>query len=161
VGTFEVEKSFARNPRNLLNFMQSVRLFSSRSSKQVVEVLYDGSCGLCRREIEFLRRTKVGCDDSQTRFINIASGNFEVQSMPHWKGQVSSIDELYSEMHVFDVSTGIMHRRVGAFRHLYLHLGVPRVLVQWTEAPPFDKMMDSAYEVFLRRIRPVLGKLLG
>jgi len=139
------------------------RLFSSsRSIEQVVEVLYDGSCGLCRREISLLRQTKVGRDSSRTKFIDIANRDFDLEEkMLHWKGQVKSVDQLLSEMHVFDVTNGIMHRRVGAFRHLYLHLGAPSFLVQWTTIPPFDSFMDSSYTLFLKYIRPVLSRIVS
>ena len=141
--------------------MQKLRLFSSRSAaKQVLEVMFDGSCGLCRTEVDLLRRTKVGSDASQTRFINIASGEFCVSTMGHWEGRIKSVDELYAEMHVFDVNSGVMYKRVEAFRQLYLHLGAPRWLVQWTSKPPFDSMTDSGYTIFLRYIRPVLSRCL-
>ena len=135
---------------------------SSRSAEKVVEVLYDGSCGLCRREISLLRQTRVGRDSSRTKFIDIANRDFNLEEkMVDWKGQVKSVDQLLSEMHVFDVTNGVMHTRVAAFRHLYLHLGAPSFLVHWTTIPPFDSLMDSSYTLFLRYIRPVLSRVVS
>jgi len=133
-----------------------------QSAKQVVEVLFDGSCGLCRREIDLLRRTKVGADATRTKFINIASRDFNFEEKVNtWKEQVKSVDELLAEMHVFDVTSGVMHKRVNAFRHLYLHLGAPGFLVQWTSIYPFNIILDSSYTLFLKYIRPVLSRAVS
>ena len=153
---------FFSSLRVLHPLFRPIRLFSSTMNETEVEVLYDGSCGLCRREIALLRKTTIGSNESKTRFINIATREFDFdEKMKFWKGQVANVDDLMKEMHVFDVRQGIMYKRVAAFRHLYIHLGAPKFLIEWTSKPPFDRFLDSAYQIFLNHIRPVLSSYVS
>ena len=125
-------------------------------------VLFDGSCGLCRREIAALRRLPAGADPVRTQFVDASARGFNpaARSWP-WGARASPAptqEQLLSEMHVF--ADGEFHRRVAAFRTLYVHLGVPSWLLAWTAVAPFDAALDRAYAAFLKHVRPRVAALL-
>ena len=152
----------------------ALRLASSRSGLRLASsaaaappparlvVLFDGSCGLCRREIAALRRLPAGADPVRTQYIDASARGFDpaARSWP-WGARASPAptqEQLLSEMHVF--ADGEFHRRVAAFRTLYVHLGVPSWLLAWTAVAPFDAALDRAYAAFLKHVRPRVAALL-
>ena len=112
----------------------SRRLFSSGPHKVVM--LYDGSCPLCAREVAFLQTfTRAPL----VRFLNVATA--PPAAIAPYTAQPAAA--LLDEMHVFDLSTSTMHRRVDAFRKLYGTLGYS--FLEFTRFWPFDALSDRAY----------------
>ena len=143
-------------------FLRATSTATSPPPHSRVVVLFDGSCGLCRREIAALRRLPAGADPARTQFVDASARDFDsaARSWP-WSSLPSPAptqEQLLSEMHVF--AGGEFHRRVAAFRALYVHLGCPIWLLAWTAVAPFDAALDRAYAAFLKHVRPRVAAML-
>ena len=94
------------------------------------------ACGLRRRR---RRRPRRRGDPPLVRFLNVATA--PPAAIAPYTAQPAAA--LLDEMHVFDLSTSTMHRRVDAFRKLYGTLGYS--FLEFTRFWPFDALSDRAY----------------
>ena len=112
-----------------------------------IEVLYDGDCPLCRREVNMLR-----CMDRKRRigFTNIASAEFEAGDYGLTQ------DELMAEIHAC-LPDGSWIRGVEVFRRIYSALGWGPV-VGLTRLPVVSNLLDGAYRLFARNRLRMTGR---
>jgi predicted DCC family thiol-disulfide oxidoreductase YuxK len=98
-------------------------------------MLYDGSCPVCVREVEFLSRRRRA---ARVRFMNIFEPSFS--PAPYGK----SVEQLARELHVFCGAENTLYSRVPAFRVLYRELfGVD--FLRFTAFWPLSVFADSTY----------------
>lgn len=103
-------------------------------------MLYDGSCPICAKEVSFLRTFQKA---PAVAFINISDPAFDPSPYSPIK-----LEDLVDEMHVYDIPSKTMHKRVPAFHHLYSTLGYP--FLGFTKAWPFNILSDKAYGFIAR-----------
>ena len=120
------------------------------SPSPITQMLYDGSCPLCAKEVSFLRTFNRA---QAVSFINIADPAFD----PSPYSPITR-EALIDEMHVYDLTTNTMHKRVPAFHHLYSTLGYP--FLGFTRVWPFNVLSDQAYG-FIARNKHHLARFMG
>lgn len=104
-----------------------------------VEVLYDGDCPLCRREIGWLRRWDRR---GRIRFTDIAAEDFSAV------GLGLDQDRLMAEIHG-RLPDGTWIRGVEVFRRLYAAVGYPRFAAA-TRWPGVAQALELGYRAFAR-----------
>lgn len=108
------------------------------------DVYYDGSCPLCRAEIDLYRR--IG---SHARFRDLTSED----ALPAGVTR----DQAFARFHVTD-NHGHVHSGARAFAELWkVSPGGWRLLGHVVAVPPFVWIAEGAYRVFLY-IRPTLQR---
>ena len=102
-----------------------------------IEVFFDGSCPLCKREMQMLRRL-----DKKRRilFTDIAATSFRPDGIGvDWESLMGRIHGRLPE--------GTMLEGVDVFRHLYTVLGF-RKLVRLSRMPGISHLIEVAYHLF-------------
>lgn len=117
------------------------------SDGKEIEVLYDGDCPLCDREVRMLRRLDR---KQRIRFTNIAVVEFE----PGDYGFTQ--DELMAEIHA-RLPDGSWIRGVEVFRRIYSSLGWGRI-VSLTRLPVVRNLLEGAYRLFARNRLRITGR---
>lgn len=105
-----------------------------------IEVLYDGDCPLCSREIRFLERRDAG--RGAIRFENIAAPSFD----PGTHGV--ELRDLMARIHGV-LPDGTLVEGVEVFRQAYAAVGLGW-LVAPTRWPGLRHLADLAYRIFAR-----------
>jgi predicted DCC family thiol-disulfide oxidoreductase YuxK len=105
-----------------------------------IEVLYDGACPLCRREVDFIQRRDRR---RRIRFIDIAAADFAVHSVGIERQQL--MERIHGRLPNGQWLTG-----VEVFRHLYRAIGLGWV-VELTRWPIVATFLDWLYAAFARR----------
>ncbi len=114
-----------------------------------IELLYDGDCPLCVREVNFLRRKDAG--RGIISFVDIAALDYDPQ-------QHAGID--------FETAMGVIHavksdgdviRGVDVFRHVYDALGIGWIYAA-TKWPLIGPLVDKLYELWADRRLAVTGR---
>ncbi len=112
-----------------------------------IEVLYDGDCPLCDREVKMLRRMDRR---QRIRFTNIAAAEFEA-------GEYGlTQDAVMAEIHA-RLPDGGWIRGVEVFRRIYSALGWGPV-VGLTRLPVVSNLLDGAYRLFARNRLRMTGR---
>ena len=117
------------------------------SDRKEIEVLYDGDCPLCDREVKMLRRLDR---KQRIRFTNIAAAEFEAGDYGLTQ------DELMAEIHA-RLPDGAWIRGVEVFRRIYSALGWGTV-VRLTRLPVVSNLLDGAYRLFARNRLRLTGR---
>lgn len=117
------------------------------SDAKEVEVLYDGDCPLCDREVKMLRRLDR---KQRIRFTDIAAAEFEAGDYGLTQ------DELMAEIHA-RLPDGAWIRGVEVFRRIYSALGWGPV-VGLTRLPVVSNLLDGAYRLFARNRLRMTGR---
>jgi|GEM_PF-83704 len=112
-----------------------------------VEVFYDQSCPLCRREIELLRR--------QDRLKRIQFTPLNAPDL-HPETFGLSHDQLMAEIHG-RLPDGTIIRGVDVFRHLYTAIGFGW-LMPMTRVPGIRQVLDWGYHLFARNRLRLTGR---
>lgn len=117
------------------------------SDGKEIEVLYDGDCPLCDREVKMLRRL-----DRKQRigFTNIAAAEFEAGDYGLTQ------NELMAEIHA-RLPDGSWIRGVEVFRRIYSALGWGRI-VSLTRLPVVSQVLEGAYRLFARNRLWITGR---
>jgi predicted DCC family thiol-disulfide oxidoreductase YuxK len=105
-----------------------------------IEVLHDGACPMCAREIAMLRRLDR---QGRIRFTDIAAPDFDAASFG------TSHDALMARIHA-RLPDGTLIEGVEVFRRLYAAVGFAPV-VGLTRLPGVSQLLDLAYDAFARR----------
>lgn len=109
------------------------------SDGREIEVLYDGDCPLCDREVKMLRRWDR---KRRIRFTNIAAAEFEAGDYGLTQ------EELMVEIHA-RLPDGAWSRGFEVFRRIYSALGWGPA-VSLTRLPVVSNLLDGAYRSFAR-----------
>jgi len=117
-----------------------------REGKEI-EVLYDGDCPLCDREVKMLRRLDR---KRRIRFTNIAAAEFKAGDYGLTQ------DKLMAEIHA-RLPDGAWIRGVEVFRRIYSALGWGPV-VRLTRLPVVSNLLDGAYRLFARNRLRLTGR---
>ena len=121
----------------------------NRSQTWQIELLYDGACPLCLREVNFLRRKDAG--RGIISFVDIAALDYEPQ-------QHAGID--------FETAMGVIHAvkadgsiicGVEVFRQVYDALGIGWIYAA-TKWPVVGPLVDKVYEIWADRRLAVTGR---
>jgi predicted DCC family thiol-disulfide oxidoreductase YuxK len=112
-----------------------------------IEVLYDGDCPLCDREVRMLRRMDR---KQRIRFTNIAAAEFEAGDYGLTQ------DAVMAEIHA-RLPDGSWIRGVEVFRRIYSALGWGPV-VRLTRLPVVSNLLDGAYRLFTRNRLRMTGR---
>ena len=119
-------------------------------TKNGLQVYFDGSCPLCRREIAFYERL----DKQQNmEWINIS------QSTENRLPQNVSQAQAMSRFHVSD-EQGRIYSGGRAFAELWVRLPAFRILGKISRLRPVAWMLEQSYRGFLS-IRPRISQYLG
>jgi predicted DCC family thiol-disulfide oxidoreductase YuxK len=114
-----------------------------------IEVLYDGQCPLCMREIEMLRRRDRR---RRIRFADISAADFDASSVGlPWKVLMERIHGRLPD--------GTLIEGVEVFRRLYTAIGFGR-LVALTRLPGVTQLLDVAYRVFASNRLRLTGRCM-
>ena len=114
-----------------------------------IELLYDGGCPLCMREVNFLRRKDAGRDIIS--FVDIAALDYDPQ-------QHAGID--------FETAMGVIHavkadgsiiQGVEVFRQVYDALGIGWIYAA-TKWPVVGPLVDKLYELWADRRLAATGR---
>lgn len=116
-------------------------------SQPTIAVFYDGACHLCSREIEHYRKI-VPAD--QVSFVDIASATFVPERYKLDKHEVQKY------FHV--IKNGAVFRGVDAFIELWQVIPRYRKFATIAKLPGFHFLLQIAYVIFARGIRPILPK---
>ena len=112
-----------------------------------IEVLYDGDCPLCDREVKMLPRLDR---KQRIRFTNIATPEFEAGDYGLTQ------DELMAEIHA-RLPDGSWIRGAEVFRRIYSALGRGPV-VRLTRLPVVSSLLDGVYRLFARNRLRLTGR---
>ena len=113
-------------------------------------VFYDGSCSLCRREIEFYRRR---VDSNRTRWADVSA--CPPEALPEGLTRQDAMARFHVQR-----ADGVLVSGVGAFTELWAHTPGFRWLGCVARLPIIHGVLDRAYGIFLDW-RPVLQKILS
>jgi len=113
-----------------------------------IEVLYDGDCPLCSREVAALRRLDRG--RGRVRFADIASPDFD----PSRHGRTHA--ELMARIHGA-LPDGSVVEGVEVFRRAYAAVGLGWLLAP-TRWPILRPLADAAYRWFARNRPRLTGR---
>ncbi len=113
-----------------------------------LEILYDGDCPLCSREIEWLRRLDRG--RGRVRFADIAAPDFE----PARYGRTRA--ELMARIHGA-LGDGSVLEGMEVFRRAYAAVGLGWLLAP-TRWPLLRPLADAAYRWFARNRLRLTGR---
>lgn len=115
---------------------------SDRKTQSPIRVFFDGSCGVCAREIAHYR---CFADPGIITFINIADPDFEARFYGPTR------EEFQTKLHVLDAG-GQFHTGVDAFRTLWRALPgrVYPTLATLTGLPGVNALARCGYAVFAR-----------
>ena len=113
-------------------------------------VFYDGSCSLCRREIEFYRRR---VDSNRTRWADVSA--CPPEALPEGLTRQDAMARFHVQR-----ADGALISGAGAFAELWAHTPGFRWLGCVARLPIIHGVLDRAYGIFLDW-RPVLQKLLS
>jgi predicted DCC family thiol-disulfide oxidoreductase YuxK len=102
-----------------------------------IEVFFDGSCPLCRREIRWLKRRDRG---GKIRFTDISSPGFAAGDLG------KSYEELMAQMHG-RLPDGTWLQGIEVFRRAYAAVGF-RLLVALSRLPGLSQLLELGYRVF-------------
>lgn len=113
-----------------------------------IEILYDGDCPLCSREVEVLRRLDRG--RGRVRFADIAAPDFE----PARYGRTRA--ELMARIHGV-LGDGTLVEGMEVFRRAYAGVGLGWLLAptRWRLLRP---LADAAYRWFARNRLRLTGR---
>lgn len=113
-------------------------------------VFYDGSCSLCRREIEFYRRR---VDSNRTRWADVSA--CPPEALPEGLTRQDAMARFHVQR-----ADGALISGAGAFAELWAHTPGFRWLGCVARLPIIHGVLDRAYGIFLDW-RPILQKLLS
>ncbi len=113
-------------------------------------VFYDGSCSLCRREIEFYRRR---VDSNRTRWADVSA--CPPEALPEGLTRQDAMARFHVQR-----ADGALISGAGAFAELWAHTPGFRWLGCVARLPIIHGVLDWAYGIFLDW-RPVLQKILS
>tara|TARA_B100002052_G_C15720421_1_gene523863 strand:+ start:87 stop:485 length:399 start_codon:yes stop_codon:yes gene_type:complete len=113
-------------------------------------VFYDGSCSLCRREIEFYRRR---VDSNRTRWADVSA--CPPEALPEGLTRQDAMARFHVQR-----ADGALISGAGAFAELWAHTPGFRWLGCVARLPIIHAVLDWAYGIFLDW-RPVLQKILS
>ena len=113
-------------------------------------VFYDGSCPLCRREIEFYRRR---VDSNRTRWADVSA--CPPEALPEGLTRQDAMARFHVQR-----ADGALISGAGAFAELWAHTPGFRWLGCVARLPIIHGVLDRAYGIFLDW-RPILQKLLS
>ena len=112
-----------------------------------VEIFFDGSCPLCRREASWLRRL----DRSQRILLtDITSSSFDAHTLGCAEADLMAV--IHGRL-----PDGQLIRGVEVFRRAYAALGLGP-LVACTRLPVISQLLDAAYSVFARNRLRLTGR---
>ncbi len=114
------------------------RLDTSRSQWQI-ELLYDGECPLCMREVNFLRKRDAG--RGLVRFVDIAESSYA----PSEHGGVD-FEAAMGRIHAL-LPDGTVIKNVEVFRRVYEILGMGWIYAA-TKLPIIGFIVDKLYELW-------------
>ena len=119
-----------------------------RNDTDLLTVLYDGDCPLCRREIAHIRKLAASNPDSRLCFANIGA-SVESNTHPADERQV-----LLARFHV-EKSDGTRLSGAEAFVAMWSRLPGWLLLAWVARLPGVTTILEVFYRVFLK-LRPVL-----
>ncbi len=112
-----------------------------------VEVLFDGDCPLCVREIRMLRRLDR---HGRIRFTDIAAPGFDAEALG--TTHAALMDEIHGRL-----PDGTWIRGVEVFRQLYAAVGLgPAVAL--TRLPGVRDALDVSYRLFAKNRLKLTGR---
>lgn len=112
-----------------------------------VEVLYDGECPLCVREIRMLQARDR---HHRIRFVDIAAPDFDAAAVGvTWEVLMAQIHGRLPD--------GTLIQGVEVFRRLYAAIGFGPV-VRWTRLPGVSQLLDLAYDAFAKNRLRLTGR---
>lgn len=122
---------------------------ANQNQKPEIRVFYDGSCPLCKTEIEFYQRLKV---TNPIEWVNI-SGEADA-NLPTGLSQQQAMERF----HIVDAN-GQAHSGARAFLLVWMQMPAFRRLGRICSWTPIERLLEFVYGGFLR-IRPYLSRLL-
>jgi predicted DCC family thiol-disulfide oxidoreductase YuxK len=121
------------------------------SDTELLTVLYDGDCPLCRREIAHVQRLAASNPDTNLCFTNIGAS---VDNNAHPAGER---ELLLARFHV-EKSDGTRLSGAQAFVAMWSRLPGWRLLARVAQLPGVTGLLEVLYKVFLK-LRPGLQTL--
>jgi len=116
-------------------------------SEAQMTVFYDGSCPLCRREIDFYRE-RAGTEAVVWADVSQPDSGVLPDNL--------SLDDALRRFHV-ETRTGHLLSGAAAFAHLWAEMPRFRLLGRTSKVWPLSLALEAIYLVFLR-VRPVLRR---
>lgn len=113
-----------------------------------IQVLYDGDCPLCMREINMLQARDV---DGRISFVDIADGNYD----PDMHAGIS-FEQAMERIHAI-LPDGRVVVDVEVFRRLYEEVGLGWVYAL-TRIPAVEKVANRVYSLWAKYRLPVTGR---
>lgn len=115
-----------------------------------LEVYYDGSCPLCRAEIDAIRAVETSA--GELAFTDCAAAGFDAAPLAmHGIGKA----DLMRELHARDAD-GNWHRGVDAFAQMYYRAGLPQIARFW--AHPLSRVVMKRLYPWIARNRYWLSR---
>lgn len=121
----------------------------SPSPSWQIELLYDGECPLCLREVNFLTKRDAG--RGLVAFVNIADDDYN----PEEHGGVD-FETAMGRIHAV-LPDGTLIKNVEAFRRIYEILGIGWIYAA-TKWPIIGFIVDRLYEIWANRRLAFTGR---
>lgn len=122
------------------SYCQTAPLETTLARPPKLTVFFDGACPLCSREIAYYCQRR-GADT--IAWVDVNSPTFDARS--NGLSRNAALAQLYVQH-----DNGSLLSGVAAFRAIWAHLPGLRWLYQLTSPPGMERLLESAYRVFLK-----------
>lgn len=122
---------------------------ASKNQSHKIELLYDGECPLCLREVNFLRKRDAG--RGLVAFVDIANDDYT----PEAHGGID-FETAMGRIHAV-LPDGTVLKNVEVFRRVYETLGMGWIYAA-TKLPVIGFVVDKLYEIWADRRLSLTGR---